>query len=214
MKKMRDMYAVSFVKLVDSAWMPKLEMEIIEGLRSHGHPTDYIRINTSANQMSPLEPVKIQKFNNKEDFISHMVKESIKVWDEYEAVKKFNRELQSIIDDTDSFRPPDQSDGGNYINDDDDEDEKWMYENFGKYEPLGENATEEEITERVKEIKNRNAGSWENYMIMREIYGVDLIREPNIATDEDAERVRSSRPDPKNNSGLFRRSASWKGNRE
>ena len=84
MKKMRDMYVVSFVKLVDSAWSPKVETETFKGFKVRGSD-DYIRVKTSANKEPSFEPINVQKFKSKEEFISYMVVESINVWDKYEA---------------------------------------------------------------------------------------------------------------------------------
>jgi hypothetical protein len=201
MKKMRDIYAVSFVKLVDSAWMPKVEMKTFKGFRLGGSD-DHIRIKTSANQEPAFEPISVQKFSSKEEFISHMVQESIKVWDKYESEKQFEKESQVIIEDIDSGNEPKDSDI--FLDDEDD-----YARDFYDHEPLDlENASDDDIADRVKEIKSRNAGSWEPYMILREVYGVDIIREPDIATEEDAERVRNARPDPENNNGLVRRARS------
>jgi hypothetical protein len=206
MKKKRDMYAVSFTKLVDSAWMPQAEMQTFKGFRLRGS-NDHIRIKTSANKNPPFEPISIQKFKNKEEFISYIVQDAIKVWDNYDAEKKFEKESKNIIADIDGGVDPKETDKWW---DEDDEYIKDLY----KHEPLGPDASEEEMAVRIKEIKERGfgkRGGWEPYLILREVCGVDLIVEPDIATEENVAEMRSNRPDPENNNGIVRRAVKRRG---
>jgi len=203
MKKMRDMYAVSFIKLVDSAWMPKAEMKTFKGFNLRGSD-DHIRIKTSANQEPVFEPISVKKFASKEEFISYMVQESIKVWDKYESEKQFDRESQDIVRNIDNGIKPDDE---MFADDEDD----WV-KDFYKRDPLPPDASGEEMVERAKEISERKAGAWEPYLIMREIYGIDLIRPPDTDDEEEVERIRQSRPDPVENNGIFRRATKRRGN--
>lgn len=195
MKKMRDMYAVSYLTLVDSAWKPKLKMKSFK----ISDLNYFVSVKTSITQMDSFEPINIQKFDSKEKFIDYMTKKSAEEWDKYEAAKQFDKYKEEIIDDIDSGVESEDGDGRLI-----DDDYEWV-KDFYKYDVLGKNASEEDIVNRIKEIKERNAGSWETYMIMREIHGVDLIRQPNLATDENLAEVKSKWPDPESNDGLFRR---------
>ena len=65
--------------------------------------------------------------------------------------------------------------------------------------------SEEEIAKRVREIKSRGAGDWEPYLIMREVYGLDFIKTPDIATEENLKEMQSKRPNIHNNNGIVRR---------
>ena len=196
MKKMRDTYAISFVKLVDSAWIPKLEMQKFGGSRY------YVKVKTSADpDPMTFETIDIKKFENKEKFISHMVQEAIKVWDNYEAEKQFDVVRDDILEDIDDNNEP-TDDEKNFSIDEFDEHVVEMC----KHDPLDlEEASEDEIMDRVKEIKARNAGGWEPYLIMREVFGVDLIFPPDTATEEAMEQVKNNRPNPVNNKGIVRR---------
>ena len=62
--------------------------------------------------------------------------------------------------------------------------------------------TKEDVQNKVAEIKSRNAGSWEPYMIMKEIYGVDLIETPDVNIKN---MPRKKLVDAINNAGIFRR---------
>lgn len=74
-----------------------------------------------------------------------------------------------------------------------------MYENAKNFEK-----TLQDIANRIKEIKSRNAGGWEPYQIMREVMGVDLISTPDMESEKLNELI-ENRPDAANNNGIFRR---------
>lgn len=201
---MRDMYAVSFVKLVDSAWMPKVEMKTFKGFRLGGSD-DYIGVKTSANQEPSFEQISVQKFKSKEEFIGYMVQESIGVWDKYEAAKQFEKESQDIIADIEQGKVPDKND----LIEDIDDFYSDSHDNVKKYYASEKNKivlTDEEILQKAAEIQEKDIGDgWKPYLALKEIAGIDLINTPDTATEENVADMRSKRPDPENNSGIVRR---------
>ena len=207
MSNMRDTYAVSFVELVDSAWKPKVEAKTFESyvkskgsLISKGYNI-HIRVKTSANQKSSFKQIDVRKFNNKREFINYMTQEAADAWDTYENTKKFEKECNDIVYDVENNK--EISGNSDFIALDDTDE---YLKEFYQHDPLDlDSASSEDISDRLQEIKGRESSGWEPYAVMREVYGVDLINTPDIATKENLEEARSKRPDPVNNKGLFRR---------
>lgn len=208
MKNKRDIYGVSFLKLVDSAWTPRLDMKRFDNFRLRDSKY-HISVKTSVNGGGVdklYEPVTIKKFESKEEFIAFAVQEAVKVWDQYEATKKFGKETAGIIEDIDnniSAEPYESTvaEGDFY---------SWQHEDVRKYAEIEANPdsmTEEELVAKIKEIREKNINdSWKPYILLKEVYGVDLINPPDVATEEKAAEVRSKRPSAESNNGIVRRS--------
>ena len=197
MKKMRKTYGVFFIKLVDSVWEPKIDTEKVYKLdRKHGTIGDYtnrLKIITSANKKDGggrLDPVNVRMFKSREEFKTCISSMLDKVWDEYENEKEWIEVAKDIVEDIDEGKMNNQD---NTFFDDD---EGWINDLY-KHDPLDENATKEDIIARIKDIKSRNLESWEPYVMMREIYGLDFIRPPDIATDENIAEMKSKQEDGK-----------------
>lgn len=65
--------------------------------------------------------------------------------------------------------------------------------------------TEDELRNKIQEIKSRNAGSWEPYMILKEVLGVDLINPPDSITMDKAV-IENKQNNFNKGKGVFRRS--------
>lgn len=201
------MYGVSFLKLVDSAWAPRLDFKRFDNFKLRGSK-DHISVKTSAPESgvsAHYEPINIQKFSSKEEFIAFAVQEAIGVWDKYEASKQFGEETTKIIEDIEKGVAPTDVEFGVESPLED----EYIHDNMREYhktELQSGALTEEEVVAKVLEIKKKNVGdSWKPYMLLKEIIGVDLINTPDIATDERVAEMQSKRPSAVDNEGAFRR---------
>lgn len=203
--KKRDMYAVSFIKVVDSAWKPNISAHLFRSERSGGN-RDYLRVKSSVGNMQRLRQIKINKFENREEFISFMAKEATDTWDNYEAEKKFDKECRNILDDIDrcvELEPNDiESDIEEWPERDKYRDKKDYYRSKLNVSYL----TEEEARKKAQEIGGRDIGdSWKPYLALKEILGVDLLELPDTVTDEKMEKLKASRCSATDNNGIVRR---------
>lgn len=108
MESKRDIYAVTFVKLVDSTHEP-----IISGAEFSGAT---LKIKTSNLKLPDVyQRVRTEKFATKTEFVTSMLKRAMQEWDDYESEKLFFAEELAIIDDIDKNIPPE-----NVPKDDDD----------------------------------------------------------------------------------------------
>ena len=188
---MKDLYCISFLKVVESGFQPRTKT-----MDSQGNSYVMVEFPGSDNVFGS---VRLKKFKNKENFMNHMTKKLEDAWDAVDAEKKFKKECTSILEDIDEGKAPEAGDEFIAF----DERDEYL-ESLCKQSPLNV-ITDETVTERLKNIKDRDLKGWEPYIILRELYGVDLIRTPDLAAEENLDKMKSERPDPVDNCGIVRR---------
>lgn len=212
MKKKRDMYAVSFIKLVDSAWKPRVDIRKFgaAGLNTSG---DYVSLRTSAlpaGRGTNYEPVEVRKFKSRDEFIAFMTQEAINAWERYEAEKEFDKECSGIVEDImrdmNEGLHAEKMDATEPLEDFHDISRNNSVNEYRQTPTAINYLTHDEAQKKAAEIKEREVGDrWKPYMALKEILGVDLINTPDIATEDKVEEMRAKRPNAENNNGIVRR---------
>lgn len=177
---MRKIFGLHFLNVIESTYSPKVTIDAI---------THTMNVRSSRDQARYANPIRVKEFGSKEEFVGYVAQQAAEAWDSMVSTKNFEKIGKDIVEEIDGNKQSAKSMGDLYR--ETDYPQKVM--------------TEEEIVSKVAEISNREAGSWEPWMVLKEICGVDLINTPDIATEENVELIRKNRVSPTNNNGIVRR---------